>query len=221
MRKRKQWWSGSLLALVLLQPSLPVAAASLYHVSVDTSSLSGSTGLIDMQFNPGDITSPPAFGDVLNFASLEILTGPIEYDGFSAPALTPPGRLAEFYNGTPFNAALLPVTFNSSFHFDIAFYGDYETAIDGAGTRFSLSLLDGDENPLATVDPVGTILQFELVPGGAVNATTFDADFSGAPSVVTLSAVPVPAALPLLVSALGLVGFMRRRARASSPLRRS
>lgn len=211
MRNLKQWWSGSLLALVLLQPSLPVSAASLHHVNVDTSSLFGSTGLIDMQFNPGDLTSPLAYGNVSNFSSYDILTGPIEYDGIAVPALTPPGLLAQFGNGTPLNVALLPVMFSSSFSFDIAFYGDYETAINGSGTRFSLSLLDNDENPLTTVDPVGTILAFEIMPGGAVSATTFDADSFGSPSVVTLSAVPVPAALPLLLSALGFLGLVRRR----------
>lgn len=74
----------------------------------------------------------------------------------------------------------------------------------GFATRFPLALLDLDYNPLATVDDIGTILRFELMPGG-VNVL-------GTPFIITLIAVALPAALPLLTSALALLAAVRRRA---------
>ena len=105
MQQFKHWLVSAAFALVLLQPFATTSAASVYHVSVDTSSLFGSTGFIDLQFN----------------------------------------------------AVLQPVTFGNAFDFTINFSGAYETMLSGPGTRFSLALLDTANNPLATVDPAGTM----------------------------------------------------------------
>lgn len=208
MQSIKQLWTGLLLALVLLQPSTPVSAATAYHVSVDTASLVGTAGFLDLQFNPGDVTAPAAMALLNGMAGDLTLNAGAVVDGSVTGAL--PGPLS-FANDTAFNAVLQPVTFGNVFDFTINFSGAYEGALSGSGTRFSLALLDTFYNPLATVDPAGTILQFDLMPGGDVSATTFDV-MLGTPSIVSLTAVPLPAALPLLFSALGVVGFMRRSA---------
>ncbi len=207
MQKYQRWFVTVIFALALLQPFTHASAASMYHVSVDTSSLASSTGFLDLQFNPGDTTAPSATALLNGFGGDSTLNSGAVVDGNVLGAL--PGSL-NFSNGTAFNAVLQPVTFGNLFDFTINFSGAYETALSGSGTRFSLALLDTFYNPLASVDPAGTILQFEVMPGGNVSATTFDASF-GAPSIVTLSAVPVPAALPLLAAALSLFGFTRRR----------
>jgi hypothetical protein len=209
MQQVKQWFVVAVFAFVTLQPFATASAATVYQVSVDTSSLYGTTGYLDLQFNPGDVTSPSATATLRGFSGDVTLDSGAVVDGSASGAL--PGTLS-FGNDTPFNAALQPVTFSNVFGFTISFSGAYETAVSGSGTRFSLALLDPAYDPLATVDPVGTILQFELMPGGAVAATTFNADAFGAESIVTLTAVPVPAALPLLASAFALFGFARRRA---------
>lgn len=209
MQLFKQWLATAVLALVLLQPYATANAASAYHVSVDTSSLFGGTGFIDMQFNPGDVAAAAAVATVTGFSGDAILSSTVEMDGNTSGAL--PGSLT-FINDTPFNAVLQSVLFGNTFDFTINFSGAYETAQAGSGTRFSLALLDAGYDTLASVDLAGTILQFELMPGGTLGATTFAADASGAPSVVTVAPIPLPAALPLLVSALAVFGFASRRA---------
>jgi hypothetical protein len=209
MQQIKQRIALAVFAVFLLQPFANASAATIYHVSVDTSSLFGTAGYFDLQFNPGDVTSPSATATLSGFSGDVTLESGAVVDGGVSGAL--PGTI-EFDNAAPFNAVLQPVTLRDAFDFTIRFSGAYETTASGSGTRFSLVLLDSSYEPLATVDPVGTILQFELMPGGGVAATTFDADAFGAESIVTLTAVPVPAALPLLASALVGFGFARRRA---------
>lgn len=208
MGQLKRLRASAFVAFMVWQPFSDVFAAMSYSVHVDTTMLSGMSGYIDLQFNPGDVTAPTALADLANFSgNLTFNDAPI-VEGDVTGAW--PGALL-FGNGAALNAELQPVTWGSGFNFDVIFSGDYETALGGSATRFSLGLLDSNLDPLATVDPVGTILQFELMPGGAVIATTFDADSAGTSSIVTLSAVPVPAALPLLASALALLSLLRRR----------
>lgn len=208
MRQLSQLLFGTVLALVFLQPLATATAATVYNVSVDTTSLFGTTGYLDLQFNPGGVSAPAATATLNGFFGDITLGGLATNDGSMSGVL--PGSLV-FNNDTAFNAVLQPSAFGNVFGFTISFSGAYETALSGSGTRFSLAVLDDNFDPLATVDPVGTILQFELAPGGAVTATTFNADVFGAESIVTLTAVPVPAALPLLASAFALFGFARRR----------
>lgn len=209
MQQFKQWLVSAAFALVLFQPFAATSAASVYHISVDTSSLFGSTGFIDLQFNPGTVAAPAALATLTGFSGDATLNSGVVVDGSASGAL--PGAL-NFVNDMPFNAVLQPVTFGNAFDFRINFSGAYETVLSGPGTRFSLALLDTANNSLASVDPAGTILQFELMPGGNISPANFAADTFGTASVVTLTAVPVPAALPLLMSALALLGFTGRRA---------
>lgn len=209
MRQLTPWLFRTVSVLMLLLTYTSAQAAATYHVSVDSSSLFGNSGFLDLQFNPGDISAPAAAAILSGFSGDATLEPGVMVDGNAAGTLPTP---LYFVNDTAFNAVLQPVTFGNAFDFTISFSGAYETTLTGSGTRFSLALLDPGYNPLATVDPVGTILQFELMPGGGIDATTFDADAVGTPSIVTLTAVPVPAALPLLISGLALLGFMRRRA---------
>lgn len=208
MGQLKRLKASAFVALMASQIFSAAFAATSYAVNVDTGTLSGTSGYIDLQFNPGDLTAPTALADLANFNGSLTFNGSPTVDGDVTGAW--PGAVL-FGNSAALNAALQPVTFGSGFNFDVTFSGDYETAFGGSATRFSLGLLDSNLDPLATIDPIGTILQFELTPGGAVTATTFDADSNGTASVVTLSAVPLPAALPLLASALALLSLTRRR----------
>lgn len=201
---------GAMISLLMLQPFVPAQAASTYHVSVDSSSLFGNSGFLDLQFNPGDVSAPAATALLSDFAGDATLAPGATVDGSVSGTLPAP---LLFGNGAPFDAVLQPVTFGNGFAFTISFDGAYQTTPTGSGTRFSLALLDPNYSPLATVDPAGTVLQFELVPGGEVDPVTFDADTHGARSIVALNAVPVPAALPLLASGLAVLGLIRRRSK--------
>ncbi|MEM7083997.1 MAG: spondin domain-containing protein [Pseudomonadota bacterium] len=72
-----------------------------------------------------------------------------------------------------------------------------------------------DENGVITnvlgQDPFGNFLN--LPPGFDASLFNFNDDFwSSGIATITVTAVPVPAALPLFAGALGMLGFMRRRA---------
>lgn len=201
--------SGILAVVALLAVALmsPVHAAFDYRITVDTASLLGSAGYFDFQFNPGTTSAPGAQAALTDFSGNTVLVGGEVVDGDVTGSL--PGLLL-FSNTTPFNALLQPVTFGSTATFDLSFSGPFETASSGSNTRFSLGLLDSDFDPLLTVDPVGTVLQFELAPGSGMTAAAFDADLIGAPSAVSVAPVPLPAALSLFLSGLGVL-FGRRR----------
>lgn len=208
MQPAKQIGLGTLLALCLLQPFTGAVANTIYNVSVDTSSLIGTLGFMDLQFNPGDITSPAANAVLTNLQGDLIFSGTTVVDGSVSGALPP---IITFTNDTAFNVILQPATFGNSFGFTIDFSGLFESTYTGSGTRFSLGLLDINYDPLATIDPVGTLLQFELNPGGNVVATTFDADMFGTASIVTLTPVPLPAALVMFIPALGMLAAIGQR----------
>lgn len=201
-----------IMVLLLVGLASPVYASLLnYEVTIDTSALLGSVGYVDLQFNPGTITAPAAQAALTLFSSDATLQSGVQVDGDVAGVL--PG-IVLFSNTTPFNAVLQPMTFGNTASFHLNFSGAFTTMLSGANTLFSASLLDGDFNSLLTVDPIGTLLQFDLAPGGGITTTTFNAAI-GTPSVVgvvAVAAVPVPAAVVLFGTGLaGLVGWQRKR----------
>jgi|GEM_PF-1194134 len=171
-----------------------------YQITVNTSALLGTSGYIDMQLNPGTTSAPAAFATLSSFSSDATLQSPSQVIGAVTGSL--PGGLL-FSNATPLNDYLQPVVFGNTTSFNLAFSGPFQSVLSGSDSRFSLSLYDPSFNSLLTIDPAGTILQFELVPKGGVTPTTFPADLLGTPTVASVSAVPIPAALPLFLSGLG------------------
>src|SRR5437016_2520304 len=57
------------IALILLSASMARGAAISYLVTLDTSSVNGSSGFIDLQFNPGNNTSQLATAQISSFNS--------------------------------------------------------------------------------------------------------------------------------------------------------
>jgi hypothetical protein len=55
--------------------SIALAAPISYDVTVDTSSISGTAGSLDFEFNPGPLVTQAASLQILNFASDGTLTG--------------------------------------------------------------------------------------------------------------------------------------------------
>ena len=72
-----------------------------------------------------------------------------------------------------------------------------------------MALLDNAYDSLLTTDSSGTVLQFELSDNGVTVPMTFASDVSGGTPVSTVSAVPLPAALPLLLLGLMTLGASR------------
>jgi hypothetical protein len=177
---------------------LPVAssAAVVYDVTVDTSSIAGTSGNLDFQFNPsGD--APAALATLSQFdLDGTILTGPPILDGDVSAS---PGTLS-FGNGPGFNAALQPVTFGTSLSFRIAFAGDFLTEPSTAQTVFGILFWNTDlSEQLLEVGPkIGGSVEFQLL-SGSVTGEVYP------PGSITL--VPEPATWVLLGA--GVIVLMR------------
>src|SRR5437016_13758200 len=88
---------GTLLACLA---GLASRAAITYEVTVNTSSISGTAGSLDFNFNPGPLVTQAASLQILGLSSIGTLAGSPSLTGDVGGAL--PGILT-FDNGTAFN----------------------------------------------------------------------------------------------------------------------
>ncbi len=176
-----------------------------YAVTLNTSALMGTSGFLDLQFNPGTIPgTPEAEAAISLFGGDAVLQniGPTNGTGDVTGAL--PGDLL-FHNSTQFNDFFQELTFGSSTSFHVHFSGGFLSALSGAHTAFSVSLYDADGiSPLLTTDLSGALTIFDLAPGGEITPVILN------PSVVAVAAVPLPAAAVLFPTGLSLFAIARR-----------
>jgi hypothetical protein len=186
-------------------PMLAQAGFVEYQVSVNTSAISGQSGNLDFQFNPGGSTAESATVSVTNFQTLGgILSQPAMLTGDASGSL--PGTLT-IINGTIYNDAFQGFAYGNSFSFLLTFSGQAINNPGGTfGSSFALSLYDAAGiNPLLTTDPNGSVLTVDLNPNGTTSVFTFPQSNTNDTSVVTitpLSSVPEPTSLILFVSSL-------------------
>jgi len=173
----------------------PVWADSL-DVTVDTSSLAGQSGWLDLQFNPGDVTSPAATA----------LVSLLQTDGslLPTPVLTgdASGGLASqvsFDNNQFFNDYQQQFTFGNTLSFDLSWtMPSPSTDSTLAGTAFSLTLFDAKFNTLLA-DPIwNASLVFNLNSDGSTSILAQ----SNAVALTTPAAVPLPGSVGLLMSGI-------------------
>src|ERR1035438_4163130 len=110
--------------------SLASASLITYDVTVDTSSISGTMGSLDFNFNPGPLVTQFAQLQVLSFTSDGTLAG-------ACPCLTGDvtGQLPStltFDNGTGFNDYFDDFTYGMSISFAVSLYGPALSSPDGA-----------------------------------------------------------------------------------------
>src|ERR1035441_9930218 len=111
-----------------------------YGVTVNTSSISGTAGSLDFQFNPGPLVSQAASLDIFSFASDGTLAAGACLAG--GPCLagnvtgTLPGTVT-FDNGTGFNDYFQGFTFGSTLLFNVRLYGPAVNSPDGISTSGS------------------------------------------------------------------------------------
>jgi hypothetical protein len=188
-----------LLAIALAGTALGAVAGPInFHVDLDTSSLNGP-GLISLYFSKLGVAGPVT-AKVTNITGL-------------AGAVTPTGEVTvdadgfTIANGLPFvNFADIDASFGAPFSFDIAFSGGFMDEIGLDSSTLFVSLLGTDYSTLAG-DEFG-VAQFNVLPGvGIVSNAAF-------PSFVTITAVPEPSGMLLMMTGLGLVGFTVRRRKA-------
>jgi hypothetical protein len=211
MRLYKLLFSFGLLALTtLLTPGLCSASSIAYTVSVNTSFVSGTTGYIDMEFNPGVPASQPATANVVDLYTNGTL------NGFTDPTNTLTGitgdvtgmlpQMVTFDNGQTTNDYAEQIKFGSYIQFYLFLSGSAIDNPNGAGGgSFFLDFYDGNFNQLLT-DSFG-VLQVNINGDGTATAITFPYAGNGGNPVVSLSGVPEPSTLLLFAGALPLLAF--------------
>jgi len=187
-----------------------------YTVTVNTSSVVGTAGSLDFNFNPGPLVTQAASLQILSFSSSGTLGGGPTLTGDVSGAL--PATLT-FDNGTGFNDYFQGFTYGSTLSFKVSLYGPALSSPDGvstSGSTFAFSMFSDAAGtiPVLTTD---TTDGFAFTVNVNLDGTTTVTDFSSqtsttAPppptSIPTLS-LPALAALALLLAGLG--GLAARR----------
>ena len=141
------------------------------QVDVDTASLSGTTGNVDFQYNPGPNVVDPSFVTIDFFAPGGQLNGVRQISGAVTGLL--PGSL-RIDNTTAFNDYFEGFTFTNSLSFRVTFDGPSPTGSATSGSQFAFSLYAADEvTPLLVRYPdSGAYAIGDVGPGGAVTFAT-------------------------------------------------
>jgi hypothetical protein len=179
-------------------------------VTVSTSSISGTAGSFDFNFNPGPAVSQSASVQILNFTSDGLLLGGPTLSGDVSGGPLP--LALTFDNLAPFNDYFQGFTFGSTLFFDVSLYGPALSSPDGtstSGSTFAFSMFS---------DPAGTVpaLTTNLTDGFAfrvdvnLDGTTTVTNFSDQTTVVPVTnAVPEPSSFVLIGAALGCCMVLR------------
>ena len=126
-----------------------------YDVTVSTSSITGTMGSLDFNFNPGPLVSQAASLQILTFTSDGTLAGACpcgtgDVNGQLPATLT-------FDNGTGFNDYFDDFTYGTTLSFAVSLYGPALSSPDGvstSGTTFAFSMFSDSAGtiPVLTTD---------------------------------------------------------------------
>lgn len=194
MINAKTFLRQCLLAVALVGTSLgALAGPTNFHVDLNTNGLANAQ-FIDLFFAKADL-APPATATVSNFTgafgAVDYFEGAVTFNGDGSVTI---GN-DPFSNLVDFNAV-----FGGTFGFDISFSSDFLNGSSTDGSTFSVSVLDAGLNPLTGA----ALARFDLY-GSAGIARSANEQFA------TVTAVPEPSDMLMMLTGLGLVAFTVRR----------
>jgi len=210
-------FSSLLAAAFILVPSLSSAGPITYDVTVNTSSIFGTTGSLDFNFNPGPFTTQFAQLQILSFTSDGTLAeacpcGTGDVSGQLPATLT-------FDNGTGFNDYFDNFTYGSTISFDVSLYGPALSTPDGvstSGSTFAFSMfsdLAGTVPALTGNTTFGYAFTIDVNLDGSTTVTNFSTQTmvtaesgGGTPS----GSVPEPGSFLMVLMALGALAARSR-----------
>ena len=207
--------STRFLFLAVLCAASAMADPITYIVTVDTSSITGTMGSLDFNFNPGPLVTQSASLQILSFTSDGTLAGSPTLTGDVSGEL--PATLT-FDNGTGFNDYFEGFTYGSTVSFDVSLYGPALSMPDGvstSGSTFAFSMFSDAAGtmPALTTD---TTDGFAFTVDVNLDGTTTVSNFSPQTSVVPLGAVgsvPEPESFTLAGAALLCISALQLRGR--------
>jgi hypothetical protein len=199
------------IPLLLCFASIASAGPITYNVTVDTSSISGTAGSFDFQFNPGPLVTQPASLQIVSFTSDGALAGNPVLAGDVAGTL--PGTLT-FNNGTVFNDYFDEFTYGATLLFEVSFNGPALISPDGvssSGSTFAFSIFSESAGTIPALT-MNTAAGLAFTIDVNLDGTTTVTNYSAQTTVVPItSAMPEPSTLALLGIAVFGLGIMRRR----------
>jgi hypothetical protein len=202
-------------SLLLCLGRITFADAITYDVTIDTSSITGTAGSLDLNFNPGPLVTQAANLQILGFTSNgTIVNCAANIQGFCPTgdvSGTLPSALA-FDNSTVFNDYFAGFTFGSTLFFQVSFYGPALSSPDGvstSGSTFAFSMFSdaAGTSPVLTTD---TTNGFAFTVNVNLDGSTAVTNNSAQANIVPLtSGVPEPSSLALVGTAAALLGTLR------------
>ena len=185
------------LALTLATCSLAASADPIsYHVDLDTSALGAGSGYVDFYFGAASADSfagTATISHLSGFGPLSYAVGGVTANADGSYTLANLPALDNFFG--------LAANFPGAFSFDVGFDAGFLGYVGTDHSALTVSLFDTDFNVLgASV--------FDLQPGNALGAASIAV---AAGDGATISAVPEPSQLLLVLTALAAVMLLRRQ----------
>ncbi len=211
------------LIAVFLGLALPCSAQGnvIYQIAADTTAIQGTTGYLDLQFNPGGAGTLASTATISSFHTDATGLSLSTTDGDVSGTLVR-GPLA--INNTFFlNDLLENITFGTNIAFTLTLSGPGLASPDPtlSGSSFGLSLYDSNFDSLLTTDVAGTVVTINVNSDGNTSPETFPSDGTGGAPVgnaaLQSSAVPEPSTIALF--AIAMFGLGARRVASRWQLR--